>query len=1513
LGRRARLAVLGACLAVGLMALSAGSAQALQYTPRVLERTVEGSEVEGGTFGSEIAAVAVDQQSGDMYALTTQTGVRLYKFDAQGHPSNFASTGTSELTLGATETCSCSEPKIKVDNSGGPHQGRIYVAIDFIDNRVFAIEPDGTSAGGNFPLPLGSENLVVSPVSGNFYLSGTPLVERAYEYDQQGVKTNHIVDLSQYGGTFRYESGPHDEIFAYAREYGLLKVNQAGNLIGTIPSGGSFTYGVDQVSGDVLEPRFKEAVLYDNEGDQLPGINWPTEEGPQWFALNGVNHYIYVAFRNSIDVFKPLAPVTLAEAHNQPATNIHASSLTLNATVEPAGVETTECVFEYGTSAHFGTITYEDTAPCEQGQNLTGTGVVPVSADISSLSQGGTYHWRLKVTNANGSYHTRDATVIPSEPPVVANAYVTDPHVDSITFHAEITPEGDATTYHVLYGTGNCTTEPGTCAQTPEAGPIGSGLVPVAVAYKLTGLQAGTNYHYIVVATNPSGTAESTEETFTTFPLNPTVEDRCANAHVRQQTGSALLSDCRAYELVSAADANGYDVESYLTEGQTPFAAYPEAEGPSRLLYGVHDGALPGTGHPTNHGIDPYIATRGEDGWSTAYVGVPANLPYSHESFASPLLGADAKLDTFAFGGEGLCSPCFPDGSTGVPVALPDGSIVQGMAGSENPGPEAEPDMLVKKPLSADGKHVIFGSTDQFVAGAGSPAIYERDLETGTTSVISNLPGGGPIPCLPECGTDGLAELDVSADGSRVVIGQLLRVDSAGNRYWHLYMDVGASSRTIDLTPGTTEGAIYGGMTSNGGVVYFTTSDRLTGEDTDESADLYRADVGGSSAALTLISIGSGNGNSDACAPLADSRNEHWNSIGTTPDCDVVAVGGGGGVAAEAGAAYFLSPELLAGTSEPQDGTVNQPNLYVSRPGAPLQFVSTLESTATGPAELLEEHPFEGSFGAAGNTQFVAVDNSGGPSDGDVYVVDGAHQVIRKYDAEGNPVTGWKSNGEFAPELSDSISGIAVGSTGTLYVAIHKELNSGNRIYFYDPEGNLTGATFVEGAPAPIGIAVDDKGEVFYEGYSGQIWRWSEATGSTVISTAEYESVPKTGLAVDPTTGTLYVGWGGIAVGRFSFDSAGRVIEPTGVPCPSTCEPTELFGEGEISGGGEMFVDPTRHELYVEEGNRILRYHASGKRAGGPDVGARILSNSQSVAVSSAGNLYATNASSAGPNVARFGPLRLASDPRTDNPVVVDSVNESGTRRTGDFQITPNGNDAVFLSTIPYTGYVNGRFEEVFRFDTPSGALGCVSCNPTGIRASGGASLARNGLSLTDEGRVFFDTTEPLVPRDLDQKEDVYEWENGVTNLVSTGLSPFNSSLLTASARGTDAYFFTRDTLAPQDTNGSLVKVYDARENGGFPYTPPPVSCKASDECHGPSTQPGASPPINTLAGTGGNEAQKPVVTCKKSQVKKHGKCVKKKKHQKKKHQKKKHQKKKSKKHGKHAAKSAGDKKGRQR
>ena len=97
-----------------------------------------------------------------------------------------------------------------------------------------------------------------------------------------------------------------------------------------------------------------------------------------------------------------------------------------------------------------------------------------------------------------------------------------------------------------------------------------------------------------------------------TYPLPAGGEDACPNALARKQTGAAALLDCRAYELVSASQTNGYNVESDLFAGQTPLGGYPEANG--KAIYAINNGGIPGIGNPPNRGPAPYLATRGDGG-----------------------------------------------------------------------------------------------------------------------------------------------------------------------------------------------------------------------------------------------------------------------------------------------------------------------------------------------------------------------------------------------------------------------------------------------------------------------------------------------------------------------------------------------------------------------------------------------------------------------------------------------------------------------------------------------------------------------------------------------------------------------------------------------------------------------------------------------------------------------------------------------------------------------------------
>jgi hypothetical protein len=238
---------------------------------------------------------------------------------------------------------------------------------------------------------------------------------------------------------------------------------------------------------------------------------------------------------------------------------------------------------------------------------------------------------------------------------------------------------------------------------------------------------------------------------------------------------------------------------------------------------------------------------------------------------------------------------------------------------------------------------------------------------------------------------------------------------------------------------------------------------------------------------------------------------------------------------------------------------------------------------------------------------------------------------------------------------------------------------------------------------------------------------------------------------------------------------------------------------------------------------------------------------------------------------------------------------------TGTARVTPDGAHLAFLSPTELTGYENFGFPEVFLYGPPPGGgeatLTCVSCNATGERPEGAASIpgaVANGTGptatraykprvLSDDGsRVFFESADDVTRPDSNKAVDVFEWEangsgscrssGGCLGSVSGGRGPEDSSLVDASADGADVFFLTEKSLVPQDP-GSY-DLYDFRVNGGFPAPEVPIPCVA-DACQSLPEAP-EDPTPGTLVPNGGNPPLR--------FVKSH-----KKRHQKKKHHKGKH------------------------
>jgi hypothetical protein len=171
---------------------------------------------------------------------------------------------------------------------------------------------------------------------------------------------------------------------------------------------------------------------------------------------------------------------------------------------------------------------------------------------------------------------------------------------------------------------------------------------------------------------------------------------------------------------------------------------------------------------------------------------------------------------------------------------------------------------------SRDGTQVFFTTREPLVSSDtdGAIDIYERSGEA--TTLVSTGPSAGngdfevAYKGISQDGTHAFFET-----GERLVSGD---TDGAGD----VYERVGGS--TVLVSTGSTGGngafdASYRGATPDGDHVYFETSERLTGGDTDSSTDVY--DRSGGSTTLASIGPAGGNGSRDALFEASSSDGSH--------------------------------------------------------------------------------------------------------------------------------------------------------------------------------------------------------------------------------------------------------------------------------------------------------------------------------------------------------------------------------------------------------------------------------------------------------------------------------------------------------------------------------------------------------------------------------------------------------------------------------------------------------------
>lgn len=251
----------------------------------------------------------------------------------------------------------------------------------------------------------------------------------------------------------------------------------------------------------------------------------------------------------------------------------------------------------------------------------------------------------------------------------------------------------------------------------------------------------------------------------------------------------------------------------------------------------------------------------------------------------------------------------------------------------------------------------------------------------------------------------------------------------------------------------------------------------------------------------------------------------------------------------------------------------------------------------------------------------------------------------------------------------------------------------------------------------------------------------------------------------------------------------------------------------------------------------------------------------------------------------------------------------------GTARVSVDGAKLAFVATAQLTGYDNTeakagacgdpevadeRCSEVYLYEAEANELVCVSCKigkgrpggPStipGALANGqgpGATLAYKPRVLSANGnRLFFDSRDNLASGDTNNDADVYQWEAegegdcvkapGCVALISSGRAEGGASFVDASSDGADVFFLTDGSLVGLDP-GSF-DLYDARIGGGFPTDPAAIPCEGN-ACQSLPPEP-TDPALNTLLAGLGNPKVNYVTGrsgCKKNQVRRKGKCVKK-------------------------------------
>ena len=827
----------------------AGAGQLALLAPGLEEKELGG--VKFNNLTSPGSGVALDEATGDLYVADTGNH-RVDEFESDGTFVRAwgwgVEDGSPELqTCTTATTCQAGIPGtapgqfeaptfIAVDNSpaGG---GDVYVA-DTADHLITKFDPEGALVTGwGVEGRLGTAPIVVATGTANLTTGSTELtgltettgkIEQGQEVLGEGIPAGTSLEPVAGSGVLRLSKpatitkaavtltarlsirlpdglavDPAGDLLALAG--GIFEFDRSGSYLRTIATGGERPGGltvdgtgavylvdafgaVEKIDsagarvGFVLPVPFESGApattglaastthddLYvDQDASSIGNVSSRCEpaqgecspvqvfgeghlEGAAGLALDSSTGTLYAADAGADQL---AAFAVSVEATIEAASDRTATTATLHGKVDPEGAELERCRFEYGL-----TIPYENSLPCAESPAQIGSGAAPVSveAPVSGLVGGANYHFRLRAATTRPGAEGHEA-LSDDEPfetlqvPTIDEAGLESLTATTATLKAKIDPHGLDTRYRFQYGpcatASTCTTSPYP-DEVPAGGEdIGSGTADVSRTALIEGLEPNLTYHFRVLATSANGTATGTQHTFVflTAPISQP-ETPCSNEALRQANGSTALPDCRAYELVTPAKKNGALIGALLF-GQTNLQIARDGARVMMPSIQCFAGAESCVAAGQNEG-QPYEFARTASGWVTTPL-APSASAFRTDSWWS--FDPDAGTAIYGIPSPGV-------GREDFYLREPDGSLVQ--IGPVGEGETVPADLNASKSVvSAQDPATLLYDTSRPLwsfdhTDPGQQSLYEY-LGAGNTSprLIGVSGGAGSTDLISACGT----------------------------------------------------------------------------------------------------------------------------------------------------------------------------------------------------------------------------------------------------------------------------------------------------------------------------------------------------------------------------------------------------------------------------------------------------------------------------------------------------------------------------------------------------------------------------------------------------------------------------------------------------------------------------------------------------------------------------------------------------------------------------------------